>query len=175
VCSPALLDAPGRPPLREPGDLRHHGLLHLDDPDNPSPWLAWGHWLDAAGVPGLKPAGSLTFNYYDQVVRAALAGQGVALGRSPLVQDLLHDGSLVVPLLARAGTDRGYWVVQAASARGRPELGQFVQWISAEAQAQPSPPARVAMQSSARGPPRSRRSPPKRRNRTTTTIAGETQ
>jgi DNA-binding transcriptional LysR family regulator len=156
VCSPALPEASGRP-LREPSDLRHHVLLHLDDPDNPSPWLSWGQWLDAAGVAGLKPAGSLAFNYYDQVVRAALAGQGVALGRSPLVQDLLHDGSLVVPLLARAGTDRGYWVVQAASARGRPEVGRFVQWISAEAQAQPLRAAVDAVRTAARSsPPRQR-------------------
>ena len=138
VCSPALLNVAQRP-LKEPSDLRHHVLLHLDDQNNPSPWLSWSNWLDAAGVPGLKPAGSLAFNYYDQVVRAALAGQGIALGRSPLVHDLLHDGSLVVPLLARAGTDRGYWVVQAASARGRPEVGQFVQWIEAEAQGRPLP------------------------------------
>jgi len=136
VCSPSLLDSPARP-LRDPVDLRHHVLLHLDDPDNPSPWLSWSHWLETAGVPGLKPAGSLAFNYYDQVVRAALAGQGVALGRSPLVQDLLQDGSLVVPLVARAATDRGYWVVQAASARGRPEVERFVRWISTEAQGPP--------------------------------------
>jgi LysR family transcriptional regulator, glycine cleavage system transcriptional activator len=136
VCSPSLLDLPARP-LRDPVDLRQHVLLHLDDPDNPSPWLSWSHWLETAGIPGLKPAGSLAFNYYDQVVRAALAGQGVALGRSPLVQDLLQDGSLVVPLVARAATDRGYWVVQAASARGRPEVERFVRWIGTEAQAQP--------------------------------------
>jgi len=135
VCSPALIDATMRP-LGTPIDLRAHVLLHLDDPDNPSPWLSWSHWLETAGVPGLKPAGSLAFNYYDQVVRAALAGQGVALGRSPLVQDLLEDGSLVVPLPTRAATNRGYWVLQAASARGRPEVERFVRWISSEAQAQ---------------------------------------
>jgi hypothetical protein len=100
----------------------------------------------------LKPAGSLAFNYYDQVVRAALAGQGIALGRSPLVHDLLHDGSLVVPLVARAGTDRGYWVVQAASARGRPEVGRFVQWISAEAQGRPVPTRTEPVETSSREP-----------------------
>jgi len=152
VCSPALLDVAGQQ-LKEPSDLRHHVLLHLDDQNNPSPWLSWSNWLEAAGVPGLKPAGSLAFNYYDQVVRAALAGQGIALGRSPLVHDLLHDGSLVVPLLARAGTDRGYWVVQAAFARGRPEVGQFVQWIEAEAQGRPLPRAGAELvQTAARAP-----------------------
>jgi len=149
VCSPALLDVAERP-LKAPSDLRHHVLLHLDDQNNPSPWLSWSNWLEAAGVPGLKPAGSLAFNYYDQVVRAALAGQGIALGRSPLVHDLLHDGSLVVPLLARAGTDRAYWVVQAASARARPEVGQFVQWIGAEAQGQPLPTGAVTVQTPSR-------------------------
>jgi DNA-binding transcriptional LysR family regulator len=152
VCSPALLDLPAQP-LRDPADLSHHVLLHLDDPDNPSPWLSWSHWLETAGVPGLRPAGSLAFNYYDQVVRAALAGQGIALGRSPLVQDLLQDGSLVVPLMARAATDRGYWVVQAASARGRPEVERFVQWISTEAQARP---ASDAVETIALGSPKTR-------------------
>src|SRR5262245_24663960 len=151
VCSPALLDLTERP-LKEPSDLHRHVLLHLDDQNNPSPWLSWSNWLEAAGVPGLKPAGSLAFNYYDQVVRAALAGQGIALGRSPLVHDLLHDGSLVVPLLARAGTDRGYWVVQAASARGRSEVGQFVQWIGAEAQGRPLPTGPEPVQQSTREP-----------------------
>jgi LysR family glycine cleavage system transcriptional activator len=174
VCSPALLDLPAQP-LRDPADLRHHVLLHLDDPDNPSPWLSWSHWLETAGVSGLKPAGSLAFNYYDQVVRAALAGQGVALGRSPLVQDLLQDGSLVVPLVARAPTDRGYWVVQAASARGRPDVERFVQWISTEAHAQPLRLALDTVKTVARGSPKPRQrrgqarasaaTPPARRKR----------
>jgi len=138
VCSPALTNRPGHS-LREPSDLRRHVLLHLDDPDNPSPWLSWSHWLETAGVPGLKPAGSLTFNYYDQVVRGTLAGQGVALGRTPLVHDLLKDGSLVVPFTVRAATDRGYWVVQSDFARGRAALQRFVQWIASEAQTLRSP------------------------------------
>jgi len=146
VCSPALLDAPGRP-LSMPGDLRHHVLLHLDDPDNPNPWLSWSRWLENAGVPRLRPVGSLAFNYYDQVVRATLAGQGVALGRSPLVQDLLQDGSLVNPLVARAITDRGYCVVQAASATGRPEVGWFAHWIRAQAQPRTPRPAPEALKS----------------------------
>ena len=131
VCSPALLDTPGRE-LREPADLRHHVLLHLDDPDNPSPWMSWRHWLEAFGVAGLKPAGSLALNYFDQVTRAALAGQGVALGRMPLVHDLLRDGSLVAPFPSAVPTSRGYWVVQAGFARGRREVARFIDWITAE-------------------------------------------
>ena len=92
----------------------------------------------------VKPAGLLGFNYFDQIVRAALAGQGVALGRLPLIADLLQDGSLVAPLDVRASTERAYWVVQAESARGRPEVEQLVEWIAqtARGQAGPQPRAR---------------------------------
>ena len=134
MCSPSLV-AQGGKPLRTPQDLRHFVLLHLDDPENPSAWLTWSNWLDWVGAHGLKPAGTLRFNYFDQIVRAALAGQGVALGRLPLVQDLVNDGSLVVPFEASAATGRAYWVVQAGFARGRPEVDRFVEWIAQKAAA----------------------------------------
>ena len=145
VCSPALLERAGKP-LRRAQDLAHYVLLDLEDPSTPATWLSWTNWFDTLGVRGVKPAGSLGFNYFDQIVRAALAGQGVALGRLPLIADLLQDGSLVAPLDARARTDRAYWVVQAPSARGRPEVTRLVEWIAqtAREQAAPQPRARPA-------------------------------
>jgi DNA-binding transcriptional LysR family regulator len=126
VCSPALL---ATRPLHHPQDLSRHVLLHIDDPDNPSPWLAWGNWLEAVELRNLKPAGAVRFNYFDQCVRAALAGQGVALGRLPLVEDLLHDGSLVAPFPQRAPTTRSYWMVRPAAAARRPQVERFAEWL----------------------------------------------
>jgi DNA-binding transcriptional LysR family regulator len=145
VCSPALLERTGKP-LRKVQDLAHYVLLELEDPGTPASWLWWNNWFDALGVRGVKPAGSLAFNYFDQIVRAALAGQGVALGRLPLIADLLQDGSLVAPLKARTRTDHAYWVVQAESARGRPEVERLVEWIAqtAREQAAPRPRPRTA-------------------------------
>jgi DNA-binding transcriptional LysR family regulator len=40
VCSPALLRRDGRK-LASIDDLRHHTLLHLNDPQNAWPWLQW--------------------------------------------------------------------------------------------------------------------------------------
>jgi DNA-binding transcriptional LysR family regulator len=126
VCSPALIA--GRP-VRRPEDLSRYVLLHIEDPDNPSPWLGWNGWLDAVGLRNLKPAGAVRFNYFDQCVRAALAGQGFALGRLPLVQDLLQDGSLVAPFAQRASSNRAYWLLRATASAGRPQVDRFAQWL----------------------------------------------
>jgi DNA-binding transcriptional LysR family regulator len=134
VCTPALL-ARARKPLRRPEDLAHYVLLHLDDRDNPAPWLSWAHWLAVHDAGALKPAGSLSFNYFDQTIRAALAGQGVALGRVPLIRDLLRDGSLVAPFGSRALFDRAYFLMYAEVARARPEVARFAQWLIEAARA----------------------------------------
>jgi DNA-binding transcriptional LysR family regulator len=132
VCSASLVERTGKP-LERPVDLAHHVLLHLDDPDNPTPWLSWTNWLAKVGCAQLKPVRSLAFNYSEQVVRAALAGQGVALGRLPLVRDLLHDGSLVAPFAVRASTDRAYWLVRAGFSEAREEVDRLVAWIMSTA------------------------------------------
>ena len=94
VCSPALAADPARP-LREPADLRAHVLLHSDDAK--FSWMEWNLWLHAHGLRDLKPAGALQFNQYDQLVQAAVNGQGVALGRLPLLRRMLKDKALVAP------------------------------------------------------------------------------
>jgi len=134
VCSPALLKDRSRP-LKSPQDLRHHVLLHFDEPHRPTPWLTWNVWLETAGVPDLKPADSLRFNHYDQTIGAALGGQGVALGRRPLVKKLLADGALVAPFPLGSVTDRAYFIVRTPATSGRAEVVHFVEWLIVEAAA----------------------------------------
>ncbi len=134
VCSPALLKDRSRP-LKSPQDLRHHVLLHFDEPQRPTPWLTWNVWLETAGVPDLKPADSLRFNHYDQTIGAALGGQGVALGRRPLVKKLLADGALVAPFPLGSVTDRAYFIVRTPATSGRAEVANFVEWLIVEAAA----------------------------------------
>jgi LysR family glycine cleavage system transcriptional activator len=134
VCSPALLKDRARP-LKSPADLRHHTLLHFDDTDGSIPWLAWNVWLESAGLSELKPAGTLRFSHYDQVIRAALDGQGVALGRRPLVANLIADGSLAAPFASDSVTDRAYFIVRAASTRTRSDVDDFVAWLVEESAA----------------------------------------
>ncbi len=130
VCSPKLLK---RIRLREPKDLKNHVLLQYDDPDGRHPWLHWKTWLEVAGVGDLKPASSLSFSGFEQIIPAAVAGHGVALGRSPLVKDLLATKELVAPFKTIADPARAYFAIVSARAAGRPEVGEFVEWLKGTA------------------------------------------
>jgi DNA-binding transcriptional LysR family regulator len=130
VCSPKL---PGRNKLREPADLKHFVLLDFDDPAQLIPWLSWEVWFETMKTAMPASKGVLHFNHYDMLVRAAVNGQGVALGRLPLIDALLEDGTLVAPLTdarySAAAQDRAYWLIAAPAARARPEVQTFMQWI----------------------------------------------
>jgi LysR family glycine cleavage system transcriptional activator len=130
VCSPKLLK---KTPLEKPADLRRHILLQYDDPDGRHPWLHWKTWLEVERIAELRPAGTLSFSGYEQIIPAALAGHGVALGRSPLVKDLLAAGDLVAPFKSQADPARAYFAIVAKTAEGRPEVAAFVAWLRDEA------------------------------------------
>jgi DNA-binding transcriptional LysR family regulator len=132
VCSPKLLKDPQRP-LREPADLRHHVLLQYDDPEGRHPWLNWRTWLEIVRLTDLRPAGSLVFSGYDQIIPAAIAGHGVALGRSPLVREAIASGELVAPFKRSADPARAYFAVVAKNAGKRKEVADFVAWLKEEA------------------------------------------
>lgn len=131
VASPRV--ARGDIPLKHPADLARHVLLHLDDIEGRTPWLDWRSWLVSNGEPGLKPAGSLRFRLYDQVVQAAVRGQGVALGRLPMIAELLRDGSLVAPFARKYDTARGYFAIVSPYANDRDDVAAFVRWLAEEA------------------------------------------
>ena len=129
VCSPKLLK---KLPLRQPADLKNHTLLQYDDPDARHPWLHWKTWLEVAGIADLKPAGTLTFSGYEQIIPAAVAGHGVALGRTPLVKDLLTSKELIAPFKSSADPARAYFAIVSKNAEGRPEVADFVAWLREE-------------------------------------------
>jgi LysR family transcriptional regulator, glycine cleavage system transcriptional activator len=138
VASPKIVRRGGAP-LAQPRDLARHVLLHLDDPEGRTPWLDWRSWLAANGEPGLKPAGSLRFKLYDQVIQAAVGGQGVALGRIPMIAEHLRDGRLVAPFAKKYDSARGYFVVVAPRAIERADVAAFVRWLIDQAARETSP------------------------------------
>ncbi len=135
VCAPQLLADPGKP-LAVPTDLRNHVMLHYDDPVSRIPWLDWPTWLESVGLPDLKAAGSVRFNQYEQVVVAAASGQGVALGRSPLLKHMLQDGRLVAPFTGKSAAPRAYYVLTSSAAADNSDVTEFVEWLFREADQQ---------------------------------------
>jgi DNA-binding transcriptional LysR family regulator len=133
VCSPRLLRDPARP-LKTPADLRHHTLLHME-PDAAGVLQSWAMWLRALKLETLTPASVVHFSMYDQMIQATMAGQGVALGRSPLIDSLLRQRKLVAPFSQTMASPRSYYLVQSAAALRKPEVQSFIAWLRREAQA----------------------------------------
>lgn len=134
VCSPEYLREArrARHPLARPGDLRHHVLLNLHDAPRRWPWLTWPVWAEAMGVQDFTPASTLTFDQYDQVVQAAVHGQGIALGRMSMVGQYVRARQLVPLFGTEQRLARGYHAVYARGADARPEARAFVEWIRGE-------------------------------------------
>ncbi|MBW7900107.1 MAG: LysR family transcriptional regulator [Rhodocyclaceae bacterium] len=131
VASPQL--AASLPKHVSAEDFAHIVLLAYDD-DRAAPWLSWEPWLTGLGLAGARPKAVLRFNQYDQLVRAAEEGQGVALGRGPLVARAIADGRLR-PLAVRREKlpARAYYLLRAQTP-SRPEVDCFVAWLLAEAE-----------------------------------------
>jgi len=132
VCSPRLLE-PGGPPLGAPRDLRLHTLLQVAAMAGAGMPLEWSPWLQAVGLADLQPASTLSFSGYGEAIAAALAGQGVAIGRRPLVDALLASGQLVTPFADVASSSRTYALVIEPSARTRPAVRALEAWLIDEA------------------------------------------
>jgi DNA-binding transcriptional LysR family regulator len=107
-------------------------LLHIDDAGQ-APWLVWEPWFEAAGIRDLKPAGALHFSHYDQLIQAAINGQGVALGRVPLLREQLRSGALVAPFKRGIASPRSYYVMRSARSANTSEVDAFIAWLHAEA------------------------------------------
>ena len=128
VASPALA---ARPLDRD--TLPETVLLDFDDPRYP--WLRWNDWLAAMGLDGIRPRAVLVFNHYDQLIQAAVAGQGIAIGRAQLLDQLIADGRLqLVGSGRREISGRGFWLV-IAPGTPRPEVARFADWLRSEAAA----------------------------------------
>lgn len=128
VCNPQLLRDKARP-LKTPSDLRLHTLLQVVIPSGSSMPLEWDPWLHAVGCADLRPAATLSFSNYDEAIVAALTGQGVALGRRPLIDGLLKSRKLVAPFKGAIASPRGYFLETSPDARAKPAVQAFERWV----------------------------------------------
>lgn len=129
VCSPRFWEQRG---LNGQADaLTHLPLLHLESAE-PARWLGWDHWFALQHLASSDESHGLTLNNYPLVVQAAIAGQGVALGWVPLVDELVRNGQLVVAVPQPITTARGYFLVEPNAQRASEPLRRFRQWMVGE-------------------------------------------
>jgi LysR family glycine cleavage system transcriptional activator len=106
-------------------------LLDFDHPAHP--WLGWQDRLSSMGLESVQPKAVLRFNQYDQLIYAAAAGQGIALGRLSLVRPMLEDGQLVaLDWWKQAEEEHRYWLI-CAEERPRSDVVAVHDWILEEA------------------------------------------
>jgi LysR family glycine cleavage system transcriptional activator len=122
VCSPGL--AAGDPPLREPADLAHHTLIHVAQ--TPTAWLTW---LRAAGVEGLDPRRSVTYDHVGIALSAAEAGQGVALSTPILCARRLREGKLCRPFALSVRSNETYHFVCRPEDLDEPRITALRDWL----------------------------------------------
>lgn len=135
VCAPRLL-AEGEHPLTCPEELRFHRLLH-DGSHNVGVTVPdWRMWLRAAEVKGVNPDSGMTLTPWALVVQAAIAGQGVALGRAALLGDDIEKGRLVRPFRLSLKVPFAHRLVYRDGSLGQPKLRAFRDWMLQETAAQ---------------------------------------
>jgi len=129
VCTPEYRDLLR---LKEPSDLSRATLLR-------NPWTPWARWFRAADLDWPEPAIGPMFDDAPLLLRAALAGQGVALGRQWLAVDEVRAGRLVTPFEIAVRDDFAYWIVWPTGRTLRPDAARFRDWLDARAAAETPP------------------------------------
>lgn len=125
VCSPALRERLG---FAQPDDLKAASLFHLSTrPDAWEKWFAM-HGASAGPVPGML------FDQFATIAQTTVAGVGVALLPTFLIQDEIESGQLVYAFdLPMPSADRYYLAWQAERA-AYPPLRAFREWVVEESE-----------------------------------------
>jgi DNA-binding transcriptional LysR family regulator len=122
-------------PLKKPAHLANHTLLAVDMPQGMGLTVDWEPWIRVMGLGELRMKNTMRFTQYADAIAAAVAGQGVAIGRMPLLAQLLKERRLVAPFGAAAVSQRGYYVVSSARGQRNADARAFEAWLRAEAEA----------------------------------------
>lgn len=129
IAAPTYLERAG--PFRAPAALAQANLLR-------SPLEPWRPWFQAAGLDWPEPAHGVQFNDLGLLMEAAVAGQGIALGRRTIVQHWLASRLLVPVFDLAADSPHAYWMLYDPADLARGEVRTFVDWLRRAVKAPPA-------------------------------------
>lgn len=130
VCAPQLLKGPNA--LRNPSDLSRHMLLIVSRRPE-----GWPEWLNEAertfgGTSEIDANHGLRFDTIQMATAAAVEGLGVVIGRTPLINDYLESGALVVPFDLEVRSRAAYWLVGHKGTINSRPVQLFRNWLRQE-------------------------------------------
>jgi LysR family glycine cleavage system transcriptional activator len=127
---------------RVPGTLAalaDYPLLHDTDAGTEQPWLGWRGWFERAGLSAAAVGRGPQFSDSIVLIGAAVAGLGIAVGRSPHVAPLLARGQLVRVTQETWMAPWSYYLMAPAAHFRRPIVRSFVDWAMEEARSSAQP------------------------------------
>ena len=121
VCSPAFLH--NDKPLNDINNLRYYALLHDAN------YECWHDWLELAGIDDIEANRGTVIDDTNVLIQAAIDGQGIALGSTTFVEDLLESGRLVKPFDITLVNEFAYYVVYPEARLKNPAVRAFKEWL----------------------------------------------
>jgi len=125
VCAPSYLKT-----LQAAGNS-FAGAVDLIAQDIPErSWMTWSDWFMRANISHASSSPRLLFNHYTEVLEAARAGNGVALGWGLLVNNYLNDGTLVRLGEQGVQAESRYNVVVPWRQKPNPVRDVLISWLA---------------------------------------------
>ena len=125
VCSPSLLGRKRK--LKSVDEAKNYELIHDEMV------MEWADWLEAAGASTANADRGLHYNHSHIVIQSAIAGEGLALGRSLLVADELASGRLIAPFDFKMRSKFSYYMVCPKELSDQAWINEFRDWLLKEA------------------------------------------
>ncbi len=130
--SQQLLDQRGAP-LRSLEDLKQLPLIEVSGDSRATFAASWPRWFEAANLSEPPSGGRLTFSFIDQAVQAAVRGQGVVLGHTPMLDDAVASGQLITPFPeAKLSTGYSLYLIVNPQRAKEAEVLACTRWLLEE-------------------------------------------
>ena len=121
VCTPAFMS--NDKPLSDIDNLRYYTLLHDAN------YECWADWIKLAAINEVNANKGTIIDDTNVLIQAAVDGQGVALGSTTFVQELLDSGKLVKPFDITLKNDFAYYIVCPEMNLKNPSVKAFKNWL----------------------------------------------
>jgi len=134
VCSPDFADR-HKGEIAHPAALREAPLIEDEIARKASGLPTWRSWFEAAGVTSDSLPAGPRFESHHMALMAAMKGQGVALGLSPLVADDVAAGDLLRLFETAVPSNYSFWLVCKKGRANERKIAAFRTWMADEIRA----------------------------------------